>query len=340
MKLTINDIAKEAKVSKSTVSRVINNSGYVDQHTREKVEKIIEMHTYYPSAAARRLSKRESNTIGVIIPEADNTFFGDVLKGISEVVDEMNMTLIFSDTSNDSEKEERALNMINMQEVKGLILTPVNDRDDSEAERKLKQKLRDLGIPVVLLDRGVSNSQWDGVFFENYQSAYIATEILIKEGHEKIGIITGDLKLKIGQDRYIGYLNAMEDHGMNVSKKYIYEGNFSVEKAYELTKEFIESGDLPDAVLTCNNRTTLGLMKALNEYNLTPGKHIAAIGIDKNTVMDILGYNYSNVSRDAVEMGRVAMRRLLERFENPGRQRAEYIMPFEIELKGSEKKRS
>ncbi len=163
MKLTINDIAKEAKVSKSTVSRVINNSGYVDQHTREKVEKIIEMHTYYPSAAARRLSKRESNTIGVIIPEADNTFFGDVLKGISEVVDEMNMTLIFSDTSNDSEKEERALNMINMQEVKGLILTPVNDRDDSEAERKLKQKLRDLGIPVVLLDRGVSNSQWDGV---------------------------------------------------------------------------------------------------------------------------------------------------------------------------------
>jgi len=339
MRLTINDIAKKAKVSKSTVSRVLNNSGYVHKETREQVEQVIKENIYYPSANARSLSKKESNTIGVIIPEADNEFFGEVLTGISEVVDNHNMTLIFCDTSNDFLKEQRALDMINMQRVKGLILTPVNDHNDCEAEKKLKQKLRDSKIPIVLLDRGVNNSQWDGVFFENYQSAYSATEILIKEGHEKIGIITGDLNLKIGQDRYKGYLNAMEDYKIKIIDKYIYEGNFSVEKAYELSKQFIESEDLPNAILTCNNRTTLGLIKALREHNLTLGQDISAIGIDNNKVLDILGYNFSYVARDAVEMGRVAMRRLLERFENPNIQRVECTMPFKIYLKGSEKKK-
>ncbi len=338
MKLTINDIAEICQVSKSTVSRVLNNSGYVNEKTREKIEKVIKENIYYPSATARSLSKKESNTIGVIIPEADNAFFGEILKGISEVVDEKNLTLIFCDTNNNSSKEERALNMINMQGVKGLILTPVNDHDDGEAEKKLKGKLRDLKIPTVLLDRGVKNSQWDGVFFENYQSSYRATEILIKEGHKKIGIITGDLKLKIGKDRYKGYLNALEDYKIMMDHKYIYEGNFSVEKAYQLSKKFMSSDDLPDAVLTCNNLTTLGFIKALKECNLVLGKDISAIGIDNNEVLDILGYDFSNVARDAVDMGRVAMRMLLERFENPGRQRVEYIMPFKVSLKGSEKK--
>ncbi|SMP71671.1 LacI family DNA-binding transcriptional regulator [Anoxynatronum buryatiense] len=338
MRLTINDIAKEAKVSKSTVSRVLNNSGYVHKETREKVEKVIKEKIYYPSATARNLSKKESNIIGVIIPEANNTFFAEVLKGIGEVVDENDMTLIFSDTNNDSVKEARALDMINMQGVRGLIITPVNDHDDSDAERKLKKKLRDLKIPTVILDRGVKNSQWDGVFFENYQSAYCATEILIQEGHEKIGIITGDLNLKIGKDRFRGYLEAMKDHNREPLKRYIYEGNFSVEKAYQLTRQFIEKKDIPDAVLTCNNLTTLGFMKGLNEYQLVLGKDIAAVGIDSNEVLDILGYNFSCVARDSVEMGRVAIRMLLERYQHPNKQRLESVMPFSVYLKGSERK--
>lgn len=338
MKSTINDIAKEAKVSKSTVSRVLNNSGYVHKETRVKVEKVIKEKVYYPSATARNLSKKESNIIGAIIPEADNTFFAEVLMGIGEIVDENNLTLIYSNTNNDSAKEARALDMINMQGVRGLIITPVRDHDDSDAERKLKKKLRDLEIPTVILDRGVKSSQWDGVFFENYQSAYCATEILIKEGHEKIGVITGDLNLKIGKDRFGGYLEAMKDHGKEPLKQFIYEGDFSVERAYCLTREFIEKKDLPDAVLTCNNLTTLGFMKGLNEYRLVLGKDIAAIGIDSNAVLDILGYNFSYVARDSVEMGRVAMRMLLDRYLNPAKQRVESIMPFGVYLKGSEKK--
>lgn len=338
MRLTINDIAKKANVSKSTVSRVLNNSGYVNQETREKVEKVIRENAYYPSAQARSLSKRESNTVGVIIPEADNLFFVEVLRGISEVVDESDMTLIFCNTNNNLRKEKRALDTIIMQRVKGLIFTPVNDHSNDETEHKLKQKLRAINIPTVLLDRGVENSEWDGVFFENYKSAYKATEILINEGHKKIGVITGDLNLKIGRDRYQGFLDALKDHNMPVLEKYVYVGDFTVEKAYEISKEFLENNDLPEAILTSNNRTTLGLLKALNEKKVIPGKDIAVIGIDSIEVLDILDYKISCVTRDAVEMGRVAMRLLLERFDNPKKERQNYIMPFKINLKGSEKR--
>lgn len=338
MRLTINDIAKKANVSKSTVSRVLNNSGYVNQETREKVEKVIKENAYYPSAQARSLSKRESNTIGVIIPEADNLFFVEVLRGISEVVDENDMTLIFCNTNNNLRKEKRALDTIIMQRVKGLIFTPVNDHSNDETEHKLKQKLRAINIPTVLLDRGVENSEWDGVFFENYKSAYKATEILINEGHKKIGVITGDLNLKIGRDRYQGFLDALKDHDMPVFEKYVYIGDFTVEKSYEVSKEFLENNDLPEAILTSNNRTTLGLLKALNEKKVIPGKDIAVIGIDSIEVLDILDYKISCVARDAVEMGRVAMRLLLERFDNPKKERQNYIMPFKIKLKGSEKR--
>jgi len=338
MRLTINDIAKKAKVSKSTVSRVLNNSGYVNKDTREKIEKVIRENAYYPSAQARSLSKRESNTIGVIIPEADNPFFGEVLRGISEVVDANDMTLILCDTDNNVSKEKKALDMIIMQRVKGLIFTPVNDHSNDETEKKLKAKLRALNIPTVLLDRGIENSEWDGVFFKNYESAYKATEILIKEGHKKLGVITGDLNLKIGRERFRGFLDALKDYNVPIMHKYIYEGNFSVDKAYQLSKQFIEKNDLPDALLTSNNRTTLGLLKALNEKKIVLGKDIAVIGIDSIEVIDILGIKLSCVARDAVEMGRIAMRLLLERFQKPLKEREDYVVPFEIILKGSEKK--
>jgi LacI family transcriptional regulator len=338
MGLTINDIAKKAGVSKSTVSRVLNNTGYVNEETRKKVEEVIKDNKYLPSAVARGLSKQESNTIGVIIPEADNAFFGEILKGISEVVDNNNMTMMFCHTENCADKEEKALNMLNEQRVKGLILTPANDYSDEGAAKRLRKQLSDLMVPVLLLDRSVENSVWDGVYFENFRSAYSATEVLIREGNKKIGIITGDLNLKIGRDRYYGFLQAMEDYDIPVEQKYVLEGNFGIHRAYELMKECIEKGDIPDAILTCNNRTTLGFLKALGEKKLVLGRDIAAIGIDHNEVLDILDYQFSYVGRDTIEMGRTAIYKLLERIENPDKPRDICIMPYKIVLKGSEKK--
>jgi LacI family transcriptional regulator len=333
--LTINDIAEKAGVSRSTVSRVLNNNGYVSDETRKRVEHVIKKHEYLPSATARSLSKKDTNTIGVVIPEADNSFFGEILKGISEVVDQNDMTLIFCDTDNNMEKQEKALKMLRGQRVKGLILTPVNDYSDDESANTLRKQLDSLMVPVVLLDRQVEHSHWDGVYFENFKGAYAGTEVLIKEGYKNIGIITGDLNLKIG--RYRGFLQAMEDYEIPILKEYVLEGNFSEERAYELMKKCIENNTIAEAMLTCNNRTTLGFIRALREYEITIGGDIAAIGIDRIKLLDDLGYNFSYVERDTIEMGRTAMYKLLDRFKDPNKKREVVNIPFELTLKGSEK---
>ncbi len=336
--MTIKDIADKAGVSKSTVSRVLSGNGYVNEETRKKVESIIEQTHYLPSATARSLSKRETNAIGVIVPEIDNSFFGEVLRGITEIVDQNNLTMICCDTNNNAQKEERALSMLGQQRVRGVIITPAIDYSEPNAAKKLRRLLNNLNVPVVVVDREIDNCTWDGVFYENFQSAYCATKVLIEEGHRKIGIITGDLGLKLARERYQGFLQAMEDYDLPVEPQYIYRGDFTIDTAYRLAKNMFESGDVPEAVFTCNNRTNLGFIKAAREKKIKLGHDIAAIGIDHVEVLDILDYNFSYVTRDTVEMGRVAISMLLNRLKNPDMQRNFRIMPYKLVLKGSEKR--
>lgn len=335
--ITIKEVAELAGVSKSTVSRVLNNNGYVNEETRSKIEEVIKQYNYFPSASARNLSKRETNTIGVVIPEMDNSFFGDILRGITDIVDQNDLSLFYCDTNNDASKEEKALNMLKHQRVRGVIITPAIDYSEASVSKKLRKLLNDLNVPVVVVDREIENSQWDGVFYENFQSAYCATEVLIKEGHKRLGTITGDLKLKLGRDRFAGFKQAMEDYSIELDEKYILYGDFTIEKAYHLAKEMFVSGDIPDAIFTSNNLTSLGFIKAAREAGIELGKDIGVIGIDHVKLLDILGFNLSYVTRDTEEMGRVAMRMLLERMKYPNKERKLCIMPYKLMLKGSEK---
>ena len=337
--VTIKTIAEKCGVAKSTVSRVLNNSGYVGKETREKIENIMREYNYSPSAMARNLSKQESNAVGVVIPEADNAFFGEVLRGISDVVDENDLTLLFCNTCNDLNKELNALKMLRNQRVRGLILTPAAEYDTKERIKNLRQALKAINVPIIILDRTIENSEWDSVSFDNYHGAYLATQTLINAGHKKIGVITGDQGLRIGRERYRGYLQAMSDHNIEHNSDYIYKGDFTSSTAYEITKKMLANGDYPDAIFLSNNLTAIGFFKAFFEAGLEFGKDICCIGFDRVEALDLFNLNYSYVERDAVNMGRIAMNMLLDRIKNPKGSmltRREYIIPANLVLKGSE----
>lgn len=326
--ITIGQIAELAGVSKSTVSRVINCSGYVHEDTRSKIEAIIEQYHYTPSASAQSLSRRETNTIGVVVPELENTFFTEVLAGVAEGVDERNFTMIVCNTSNDAKKEKAALAMMEQQRVRGVIFTPAIGYSDAAADKSIRLQLKNLKVPVVLVDREIQNVQWDGVFYENFQSGYLATEHLIKMGNHKIGIITGDMDLKHARERYRGYIQAMEDYNLPVNKDYVYEGNYSLETTYQVTRRMLQSGDRPEALVLSNNQTTLGFMKAMKESGMdVEGEEIRIVGIDHIPVLDMIGYRYNCVTRDTKAMGRAAIELLLERMENTKKSREIRIVP-------------
>lgn len=336
--VSINEVAVLAGVSKATVSRVINNNGYVSEKTRKKVEDVILETGFIPSANAVSLSKGVTNAVGVVVPEIDNIFYGEVLRGIINEADRHDMQLFFYDTQNNAKKEEKALRIITRQQLMGLIIAPSVDYNQNEESRALVDQIDRLGIPVVIVDRDFEGIHWDGVFFENFQSAYSAATELINAGNRRIGILTGGDDLKLSRDRRRGFEQAAIDHGIKVKKKDILVGDFMTETAFRLSKQMFLSGDYPEGMLTCNNRSSIGILKAAAACGITIGKDIALIGIDKVPMLNEIGFPFSCISRDNQEMGRMAMELMMDRIYNAGSSRRVAMAPYHLELNGSERR--
>lgn len=329
---TILDVARAANISKATVSRVLNNSPLVDPKTKERVLAVIEELKYSPSATARSLSKRESSIIGMIVPEVDNPFFGEVMRGVTEVIEKNNLMLICCNTDDDRENDIKALGMLKEHRVRGLLYTPAIDYSEKEEQKELKIVLNELDIPVVLMDRLIGSLDFDGICFNDSEAMYQATLALIDAGHTKIGIINGTLDRVLARIRQSGYIKALEERGIAANETHMFFGNFRMTKAYELSKQLLDLDDLPTAVLTCNNRTTLGFLKALYEKKMSLD-NIACIGLDRIEPIDIINEDLNYIKRDAKEMGRKAIEMLLERIQNPGSQIRKIVLDTPLVIK-------
>ena len=338
--VTIKQVAELAGVSKATVSRVMNNSGYVSPRTREKIENIVKEYHYTPSASAVNLSRQETNTIGVVVPEIGNVFYADIVHGITEVADQMNLSLVFANTSNSPEQEEKAIRMFHQQRVRGIILGPSVDYANSPEGAMLLEQLKALDVPIVIVDRAFDGMEWDAVLYENFQSSFRAAQELYEAGNKRLAILTGDLSLQIGRDRFNGFIKGAESAGLTILEKDILRGNFRMEQAYQLSMQMLSRGDLPDAIYCCNNQSTLGFLKAANECGIQIGRDIALIGNDRIEVVDLLGIGVSWVCRDNREMGSIAMKMLDERIRDPQKCKTISVVPYYLELNGSEKKRA
>lgn len=338
--VTIRDIAKEAKVSIATVSRVINNSDNVKEETKEIVMKVMKKLNYIPSDIARNLSKSETNMIGVVVPDINNPFFGKIIKGISAVANKEDLYMFLCDTMESEEKEMKFLKMLGGQRIKGLIITPTMDNEKFNPE--YLSVLENLNIPIVLVDRDIKYSNFDGVFLDNIDAAYQAVDCLIKEGHEKIAIIAGLTTSKPGRDRLRGYKKAMVMNALEVDDQYIFYGDFKLESGYELTKKILEMQDPPTAIFVSNNMMNLGCIKALIEKNMKMPDDISLIGFDELEICNIMNINVSVVSSPMAEMGVCAMNMLLDRLkyvDSKERDAKRINLHPKLVLKGSEKKK-
>lgn len=336
MAVTIKDIAKAAGVSRATVSRVLNDSGYVKQETREKVLKAIRDLNYSPSAIARSLSTNKTNTIGVIVPEINNPFFGEIIKGISQVADEHNLNIILCNTDDNKEKELKALKLLKEQRIQGIIITPTYP--ENRFNNEYLNSLEKLGIPVVLLDGHVEYFNFSGVFIDHIKGAYDGTKALIEAGHRKIAIITGCMKSRPARDRLIGYKKALEVNNIPINERYIFYGDYTHETAYKITRQILKMDDKPTAIFVMSNMMILGCIKAFYEENINIPEDMAIIGFDKIDTLNIIGMNISFVNGPTIDMGRKGMKMLIENLNNKENRRElkRIILIPELVLKGSE----
>ncbi|MFA9464801.1 MAG: LacI family DNA-binding transcriptional regulator [Velocimicrobium sp.] len=334
--MNIKELAKIIGVSSATVSRVINNSGYVSEETRKKVLLAIEEHQFVPSAVARSLSISDTLCIGVIIPDIENDYFSSIISGISEVAEQSGYNIHFMGTNENQRLEQEFLNTVESQRLNGIIITPVSEMDEKTNEKLLRIQAN--GIPVVLVDRDIKGKAFDGVFVDNLSGAYEGVMALIQAGHNKIAIITGPETSRPGRDRFKGYKRALLDAGISLEENYMLSGDFKIAKAYQCTKQLLELEDPPTAIFSSNNLTTLGCLKYFTEQKLKIGKNISVIGFDDIETLKMIDYKLSVIARDAKQQGRVAMNLLLERLRSktipvePIRQN----VPYQVILRGSE----
>lgn len=336
--VNIQDIAREAGVGKATVSRVINEKGYVSQETAAKVRAVMERHHYQPSALARSLSRRESDAIGLILPEANNPFFSGLLAGVSEILEKCGHTLILRTSGNVKERDYRALEAMRRQRVRGLIYVPACNYENERDFEQMSSRLADLGGPCVILDRPINRLACDCVLSDNFSGAYAATEALIMAGHRDIGIIAGNTQLMIGRERVEGYRKAMQQNGLPLPKAFVLTGTFGQAEAYRQVTALLREPLRPTAFFIANNHSEIGFLSAVRDLKISIPDGVAFVGFDELPGQMVFELPYSCLDREVIQLGAKAAQLLIRRFDEPARPAERLVLVPRLSLRGSERR--
>lgn len=330
MSSTIKDVARLARVSISTVSRVQNGSANVRPETRERILQAFRQLDYEPNAVARSMIKKTTQSIGVIIPDITNPFFPAVIKGIEDLARKLGFSTILCNTDESVEDERKALQILRQKRVDGLIITAADEKG-----LHIKKAAGD-GLPVVLVDRLVEEGNLDAVLIDNVFGAYQAARHLILQGHKKLGVIAGPQNLTPGRDRLQGFKKALREYGVQIEERYMKFGDFREESGYVLGRQLLEAPSRPTAIFACNNLMTIGLIRAILGSGLRIGVDIAVVGFDDIEIATMLNPPITVVTRPMYKMGSLAFELLMERIEGNGPEEGRKVILIpELVVRGS-----
>lgn len=275
MGVTIKDIAKEANVSATTVSRVLNNKPGVSIKTKKKIEHLIEVMGYNPNSVARGLVLNKTYTIGLIIPDISNPFFPEMARGVEDKATELGYSVVYYNTDKDKREEKRAIALLRSKQVDGIIVSFF-----SRSIKKELKKLEEMNYPVVRVDSNLKKSIYPSVTIDSVSSAYRATEYLINMGHRKIGHMTGKMNSRAARHLLVGYKNCLRKYGLEFCMDWIIEGDFTKESGYHQMKKILQWKEKPTAIFFANDLMAIGAYKALYEMGYKVPDDISIIGHD------------------------------------------------------------
>lgn len=272
-RLTISDIARKAGVSKTTVSRVLNNRPDVDEETRFKIRNIIEELNYSPSYTAKSLSTGKRNLIGLIVPSLSSYFSLAIIRGVAEGIADTQYELVLYTTGLSEYNQQIYTRAIRNDLVDGIIL--VLPRDHKENYLMAKHE-----IPMVVVDYSGIDVIYPSITVTNEKGAYEATNYLIDLGHKKIGFITGLMDLGCSKDRYQGFKRAMAEKGLTIDQDFVGAGNFTRVSGELIGMDWLQQKDRPSAIFASNDDMVFGVMEAAEKLGLSIPSQLSIIGFD------------------------------------------------------------
>jgi LacI family transcriptional regulator/LacI family repressor for deo operon, udp, cdd, tsx, nupC, and nupG len=312
---SLQEVARRARVSIATVSRVLNKSDKVVPETRAAVEQALLDLGYRPSRVARRLRMNtgHAHLVGLIIPDIQNPFYAEIARGVEDAAYASEYALILCNSDENQDKERFYLDVMRAESVDGIVLPPFDDTDAGVVE------MVNSGIPVVCVDRSHGKVKTDLVEVDNYQGALDAMRHLIARGHKSIALIEGRTQVSTSRERRRGYLDALAEHGIPVRKELMRGGDFKQESGRLLTNELLDLRKPPTALFVCNNLMTVGALAALHQRGVRVPQEIALLGFDDLPWAEALDPPPTVVRQPAYDVGRQAMELLLKRILEPNR---------------------
>ena len=330
--LTLVDIAKQAGVSRSTASRVVNDDPNVNENVRKRVQEVIEATGYHPHAAARSLASRRSWMIGLVLPRTVSTFFTDpyfprLTQGVAQACNQHNYTLgLFLVGTIDDEKH--LFPRISRKGLLDGILLQTGRMGD-----KLIDRLVNSDIPMVVVGRPFKDNGVSYIDVDNVKATYQAVDHLIQLGYKRIGTITGLMNSTAGIDRKEGYLRVISEQGWELDDGLIAEGDFSEQSGYKAMEKLLPAK--PDAVFAASDTMAIGAIRFAREMGLRVPEDLAVIGFDDLPIASLSDFQLTTVRQPIVQFGAKAVETLIDLIENGIKPSRRIIMDTELIIRDS-----
>jgi LacI family transcriptional regulator len=326
----IHEVAKRAGVAPITVSRVVNNNGYVSEETRRRVEAAIAELNYIPNSLGSSLRSKRTQTLALVLSDIINPFWTTVARGVEDAANKEGYHIIIGNTDESAEKQEEYLLFLLKKQVDGFLLVPA-----SSASFAILQKRN---VPFVVMDRRIPGEQVDSVRGDSIGGAYALIQHLIGLRHRHIAVITGPHDLSTAADRVVGFQMACEEAGLS-DEQQIYWGDYTQQTGYEYTQRILQTQPRPTAIFATNNFLAIGVMRALHEANIQVPKEMSVVAFDDLPPAITIDPFFTVAAQPAYEMGQRATELLLARLEGDGPEgHQEIVLPVEIIVRKSSAK--
>ncbi len=329
MVIKLQDVARHVGVSSATVSRVISNSPGVRPEVRMRVLAAMEELGYQPNRVARSLRVQRSNIIGLIISDIQNPFFITLVRAVEDIASQNHFAVFLCNTDENVEKERLYINLMQAESVAGVIISPSCERDDP------CKKLIEAKVPLVVIDRHMSDVEVDSVVVDNVRGAYKLVDHLISDGHQRIGAVLGTQTVTTGRERLEGYTQALAKHNLPFQPELLRVGMPQDHVGYQLTRELFDLPRPPTALFTGNNLLTVGALRAIQEREMRIPDDIALAAFDGIAWMSIFPPEITRVEQPTYEIGQTAARLLLQRIANRDSPMRQVMLECELVVRQS-----
>jgi LacI family transcriptional regulator, galactose operon repressor len=308
MPATMQDIAKELKISVVTVSKVLRNQGRISDATRKRVLQRAKKLNYQMNWVARSLVTRRTYTIGVLLPEFAHPFFAEIARAVARTVRPHGYHIVISSFEEDPVLEASEVDALLTRQVDGLIIAS----SQTPLHLNVFKRVRQRKTPYILIDRPIAGLKACFVGVDNHAIGRLATEHLIAKGCRRIGHLRGP-EVRIAEERLEGYRRTLEKAGFRVDSDYVVSAGHGDHTGYEAMRALLKVRPMVDGVFCYNDPVAIGAMKAITEAGLKMPHDIAVVGAGNVRYSDVLSVPLTTIDQGTCRIGTLAAELLLAR---------------------------